>query len=75
MQTFDQALYNEYKEGTITYDVAIAHADSPNDLRLMIKLNADTNPDIDGGSDDSGFFLQDEDDFLQNDGPLDIKGM
>lgn len=75
MQTFDQALYNEYKDGTITYDVAIAHADSPNDLRLMIKLNADTNPDIEGGTDDSSFFLQDEDDFLQNDGPLNVKGM
>ncbi|WP_299197395.1 PilT/PilU family type 4a pilus ATPase [uncultured Amphritea sp.] len=75
MQTFDQALYNEYKEGTITYDVAIAHADSPNDLRLMIKLNSDTNPDLDGGTDDSGFFLQDDDDFLHNAGQLDVKGM
>ncbi|MBR9867635.1 MAG: PilT/PilU family type 4a pilus ATPase [Oceanospirillales bacterium] len=75
MQTFDQALYNEYKDGTITYEAAIAHADSPNDLRLMIKLNAETNPDIEGGTDDSSFFLQDEDDFLQNDGPLDVKGM
>mgnify|MGYP000447946056 FL=1 len=75
MQTFDQALYNEYKDGTITYDVAIAHADSPNDLRLMIKLNSETNPDIEGGTEDSSFFLQDEDDFLQNDGPLNDKGM
>ncbi|MBN0988406.1 MULTISPECIES: PilT/PilU family type 4a pilus ATPase [Amphritea] len=75
MQTFDQALYNEYKEGTITYDVAIAHADSPNDLRLMIKLNSETNPDINDASDDSGFFLQDDDDFLQNEGSLDVKGM
>ena len=43
MQTFDQALYNLYSEGEITYDAALAHADSPNDLRLMIKLGSDAN--------------------------------
>ncbi len=44
MQTFDQALYDLYISGEITYDDAIKHADAPNDLRLMIKLgkNADT---------------------------------
>lgn len=45
MQTFDQALYKLYTEGEITYDAALAHADSANDLRLMIKLGADANPD------------------------------
>ena len=44
MQTFDQALYRLYTEGEITYDAALSHADSPNDLRLMIKLGADANP-------------------------------
>ncbi len=38
MQTFDIALYNLYMEHKITKDMAIHHADSPNDLRLMIKL-------------------------------------
>lgn len=38
MQTFDQALFNLYQQGTINYDDALHHADSPNDLRLMIKL-------------------------------------
>lgn len=38
MQTFDQALYELYKSGEITYEDALAHADSSNDLRLMIKL-------------------------------------
>jgi twitching motility protein PilU len=38
MQTFDQALYDLYLAGEITYEDAIKHADSPNDLRLMIKL-------------------------------------
>lgn len=40
MQTFDQALYDHYKAGSITYDDALHHADSPNDLRLMIKLDS-----------------------------------
>jgi len=38
MLTFDQALYDLYKEGEITYEDAINHADSANELRLMIKL-------------------------------------
>ncbi|MFO1347812.1 MAG: PilT/PilU family type 4a pilus ATPase [Pseudomonadales bacterium] len=38
MQTFDQALFNLYDAGEITYEDALLHADSPNDLRLMIKL-------------------------------------
>jgi len=46
MQTFDQALHKLYQEGEIDYEVALAHADSPNDLRLMIKLG--------GGVDASG---------------------
>ena len=42
MQTFDQALYALYDNGEITYEDALAHADSPNDLRLMIKLGSET---------------------------------
>lgn len=38
MLTFDQALYDLYKNGEITYEDAINHADSENELRLMIKL-------------------------------------
>jgi twitching motility protein PilU len=41
MQTFDQALFRAYKEGIIDEEKALAHADSRNDLRLMIKLDAD----------------------------------
>lgn len=39
MRTFDQALFSLYMEGTVSYDVALAHADSANDLRLMVKLS------------------------------------
>ncbi len=42
MQTFDQALYALYDEGVITYEDAIAAADSKNDLRLLIKLESET---------------------------------
>ncbi|WP_096085644.1 PilT/PilU family type 4a pilus ATPase [Agaribacterium haliotis] len=42
MQTFDQALYELYDAGEITYEDALSHADSPNDLRLRIKLGSET---------------------------------
>ena len=42
MQTFDKALYDLYDNGEITYEDALLHADSPNDLRLMIKLGSET---------------------------------
>ncbi|MDO7086671.1 PilT/PilU family type 4a pilus ATPase [Pseudocolwellia sp. AS88] len=40
MQTFDQALFDLYQSGQINYADALHHADSPNDLRLMIKLRS-----------------------------------
>lgn len=39
MQTFDQALFDLYEGGAITYEDAIRNADSMNELRLQIKLN------------------------------------
>jgi twitching motility protein PilU len=38
MQTFDQALFDHYEAGKITYEDALRNADSVNDLRLSIKL-------------------------------------
>jgi twitching motility protein PilU len=38
MQTFDQHLFDLQQADTISYDEAIANADSPNELRLRIKL-------------------------------------
>jgi twitching motility protein PilU len=40
MITFDQALYKLYKEKKISYEDAILHADSANEVRLMIKLGS-----------------------------------
>lgn len=77
MQTFDQALYELYREGTINYDTALAHADSANDLRLMIKLNADTNPDLSTTTttENDSLFLQEDEDFLNMTGDLEIRNL
>jgi twitching motility protein PilU len=47
MKTFDQALYELYRNGDITYEDAINHADSANELRLMIKLGESKGADVD----------------------------
>jgi twitching motility protein PilU len=39
MQTFDQALFELYEQGMITYEDAMRNADSMNELRLQIKLH------------------------------------
>jgi twitching motility protein PilU len=40
MQTFDQALFHLYEEGTISYEEAMRNADSKNELRLRVKLES-----------------------------------
>ncbi len=40
MQTFDQALFDAFEAGTISYQDALRNADSQNDLRLQIKLHS-----------------------------------
>jgi twitching motility protein PilU len=40
MQTFDQALFDLYDAGDISYEEAIRNADSTNELRLAIKLKS-----------------------------------
>jgi twitching motility protein PilU len=44
MQTFDQAIFDLYESGLITYKDALRGADSMNDLRLNIKLNSQLPP-------------------------------
>lgn len=41
MQTFDQALFELYQRGDISQEVALVHADSANDLRMMITYGQD----------------------------------
>ncbi len=51
MQTFDQALFDIYEDGKISYEDALRNADSVNDLRLNIKLHGKEakNRDISAG--------------------------
>ena len=61
MQTFDQALYSLYADGSITYDAALNAADSANDLRLMIKLGTDAKANPMEGVDQFSMENQDPD--------------
>jgi len=45
MKTFDQALHELYRAGEISYDDAIMYADSPNEVRLLIKLGSEVSAD------------------------------
>ena len=47
MQTFDQALFDLYESGRISYEDALRNADSINDLRLQIKLHGKESKDRD----------------------------
>jgi len=40
MCTFEQSLFELYREGLVTEEDALQYADSPNDLRLMIKFGS-----------------------------------
>ena len=40
MKTFDQALYDLFESGTISYEEALRNADSKNEIRLRIKLES-----------------------------------
>ncbi|MFT7371470.1 MAG: twitching motility protein PilU [Oleiphilaceae bacterium] len=60
MQTFDQALYDLYAAGDVTYQDALAYADSANDLRLLIKLGSDASTPAELSSTTNHFSMQDE---------------
>jgi len=59
MNTFDQALYALYKEGEISYDDAIMHADSANEVRLMIKLGDESAATVSNQALDNAQLLDD----------------
>jgi twitching motility protein PilU len=60
MKTFDQALFELYETGFISYEDALRNADSKNELRLRVKLESKRE---DKNVDDSGALalLDDED--------------
>ena len=49
MQTFDQALFELYDQGHISYEEALRNADSTNELRLNIKLKSKRGEPATGG--------------------------
>jgi twitching motility protein PilU len=51
MKTFDQALFDLYEAGMVSYEDALRNADSKNELRLRVKLESkrDTRRPEDGG--------------------------
>ncbi len=62
MQTFDQALYDLYVAGKISYEDALNYADSRNEVRLMIKL----------GAENDGIYNDDLEMQLTNDDPVQL---
>jgi len=60
MKTFDQALYDLYREGAITEEEALRNADSANEVRLMIKLGDSDGSTADLGASLDGLKLQDD---------------
>lgn len=64
MQTFDQALFDLFKAGKISEEVALVHADSANDLRMMIKYGDERSDGVSQAKEAaSQLSLRSEDDF------------
>ncbi|SHM14507.1 twitching motility protein PilU [Vreelandella subglaciescola] len=65
MQTFDQALYALCQAGKVSEEVALAHADSANELRMMLKYGVaqdGAEPSLESQV-PAGLALRDADDF------------
>jgi len=62
MQTFDQALFDLYEEGKVTYEDALRNADSMNELRLRIKLESKENAGKDKLAEADNLSLDESDD-------------
>jgi len=59
MKTFDQALFELYEAGFISYEDALRNADSKNELRLRIKLEGKR--EVKNLDDGGALAIQDED--------------
>lgn len=64
MQTFDQALFQLYDENKISYENALALADSTNEVRLMIKLGPKGNSELSKDEVKKMKLTESEDEFL-----------
>ena len=61
MQTFDQAVFDLYQAGKISYDEALRNADSVNEVRLKIKLAKENNGEYVGDSLSAGLEIESQD--------------
>jgi twitching motility protein PilU len=61
MITFDQSLVKLYSEGVLSYEDALRHADSANEVRLMIKLGSTDGKGLKDGGATDGLSLIGED--------------
>lgn len=60
MQTFDQAVFDLYQMGRISYDEALRNADSVNEVRLKIKLAKENNGEETDNDFDAGLQVEAE---------------
>ena len=60
MQTFDQALFTLYENGTISYEEALRNADSKNELRLRVKLESKRDSSVADNEDESLKILEED---------------
>ncbi len=60
MQTFDQALFRLYEEGTISYEEAMRNSDSKNELSLRVKLESKREGKLDEKQSDSLQIMEDD---------------
>jgi len=64
MQTFDQSVYDLYRAGEITYEECLKNSDSANEVRLMIKLGAESGELSDDASIEGLSIQEDESDVI-----------
>ncbi len=64
MQTFDQSVYDLYRAGEITYEECLKNSDSANEVRLMIKLGAESGELSDNASLEGLSIQEDESDVI-----------
>jgi len=57
MQTFDESLFRLYRDGKISFEEALTHADSRNELQLRVRLTGDKSPNG-TGTDAGGMALE-----------------
>ena len=72
MQTFDQLLYQLYKNGLITLDEALRRATNPDEFRLKIQ-GVQFTADISRDQMEESFEMTHDDDMLAEESPFELE--